>query len=229
MSQRRETMVSAFSRQGYRTVAIMPGVRASWPEGAFYGFDEIYDVARLDYHGPSFGWWNITDQFAIARMDAFEIAPRARQPVFVFFPTISTHTPFTPAPPYQPDWSRILTRAPYDDGDLTHAWAQEPDWFNLGPSYAQALNYAHVTLGGYLRLRADRDFVMVIIGDHQPPAMVSGEHAAWDVPVHVITNRAQILDRLLRRGFRDGLQPREPSAIKMHALLPVLLDAFGDQ
>ena len=51
MSQRRETMVSAFSRQGYRTVAIMPGVRAAWPEGAFYGFDEIYDVARLDYQG----------------------------------------------------------------------------------------------------------------------------------------------------------------------------------
>ena len=43
MAQRRETMVSAFSRQGYRTVAIMPGVRAAWPEGAFYGFDEIYD------------------------------------------------------------------------------------------------------------------------------------------------------------------------------------------
>ena len=229
MSQRRETMVSAFSRHGYRTVAIMPGVRAAWPEGAFYGFDEIYDVARLDYQGPSFGWWDITDQFAIARMDAFEIAPRARQPVFVFFPTISTHTPFTPAPPYQPDWSRILTRAPYDDKELAYAWAQEPDWFNLGPSYAQALNYANVTLGGYLRLRADRDFVMVIVGDHQPPAMVSGEGATWDVPVHVITNRAQVLDRLLQRGFREGLRPRGPSAIKIHALLPVLLDAFGDE
>ena len=112
MSQRRETMVSAFSRQGYRAVAIMPGVRAAWPEGAFYGFDEIYDIARLDYQGPSFGWWNINDQFALARMDALEIASRSRQPVFVFFPTISTHMPFTPAPPYQPDWSRILTRAP---------------------------------------------------------------------------------------------------------------------
>ena len=229
MSQRRETMVTAFSRQGYRTVAIMPGVRAAWPEGAFYGFDEIYDVARLDYQGPSFGWWDITDQFAIARMDAVEIAPRARQPVFVFFPTISTHTPFTPAPPYQPDWSRILTRAPYDDAELAYAWAQEPDWFNLAPSYAQALNYAHVTLGGYLRLRADRDFVMVIVGDHQPPAMVSGEGATWDVPVHVITSRAQILDRLLQRGFREGLRPPGPSAIKIHALLPVLLDAFSDQ
>ena len=229
MSQRRETMVSAFSRQGYRAVAIMPGVRAAWPEGAFYGFDEIYDIARLDYQGPSFGWWNITDQFALARMDALEIASRSRQPVFVFFPTISTHMPFTPAPPYQPDWSRILTRAPYDDEELARAWAQEPDWFNLGPSYAQALDYSYLTLGGYLRLRADRDFVMVIVGDHQPPAMVSGEGATWDVPVHVITNRAQVLDRLLQRGFREGLRPSGPSAIKIHALLPVLLDAFGDQ
>jgi hypothetical protein len=229
MSQRRETMVSAFSRQGYRTVAIMPGVRAAWPEGAFYGFDEIYDVARLDYQGPSFGWWNITDQFALARMDALEIAPRSRQPVFVFFPTISTHTPFTPAPPYQSDWSRILTPTPYDDKELARAWAHEPDWFNLGPSYAQALDYVHVSLGGYLRLRADRDFVMVLIGDHQPPAMVSGEEATWDVPVHVVTNRAQVLDRLLQRGFWEGLQPRGPSAIKIHGLLPVLLDAFGDE
>jgi hypothetical protein len=228
MSQRRETMVSAFSRHGYRTVAIMPGVRAAWPEGAFYGFDEIYDVARLDYQGPSFGWWNITDQFALARMDALETASRSRPPVFVFFPTISTHMPFTPAPPYQPDWNRILTRAPYDDADLARAWAQEPDWFNLGPSYAQALDYAHLTLGGYLRLRADRDFVMVIVGDHQPPAMVSGEAATWDVPVHVVTNRAQVLDRLMQRGFEEGLEPRGPSAIKIDGLLPVLLDAFDD-
>jgi hypothetical protein len=229
MSQRRETMVSAFSRQGYRAVAIMPGVRAAWPEGAFYGFDEIYDIARLDYQGPSFGWWSITDQFALARMDALEIASPSRQPVFVFFPTISTHMPFTPAPPYQPDWRRILTRAPYDDEDLARAWAQEPDWLNLGPSYVQALDYAHLTLGGYLRLREDRDFVMVIVGDHQPPAMVSGEGASWDVPVHVITNRAQVLEGLLQRGFWEGLQPRGPSAIKMDGLLPVLLDAFGEE
>jgi hypothetical protein len=229
MSQRRDTMVNAFSRLGYRTVAIMPGVRAAWPEGAFYGFDQIYDLARLGYQGPSFGWWDITDQFVLARMDALEIAPRVKRPVFVFFPTISTHTPFTPSPPYQPDWSRILTSTPYDDKELARAWAQEPDWFNLGPSYAQALDYFYASLGGYLRLRADRDFVMVLVGDHQPPAMVSGEGATWDVPVHVVTNRPQALDRLLQRGFREGLRPSGPSAIKMNALLPLLIDAFGDQ
>ena len=71
----------------------------AWPEGRFYGFDEIYDQPRLDYRGPSFGWWDLNDQYALARMDAWEVAPRERQPAFVFFPTITTHAPFTPAPP----------------------------------------------------------------------------------------------------------------------------------
>jgi hypothetical protein len=46
-------------------------------QGAFYGFEEIYDLSRLDYHGPPFGWWDITDQFALARMDALESSRNA--------------------------------------------------------------------------------------------------------------------------------------------------------
>ena len=228
MAQDRDTMVTAFSKHGYRTVAVMPGLQRSWPEGGFYRFDEIYDTSRLAYQGPPFGWWDITDQFALAKLDALSITPRPRAPVFVFFPTISTHTPFTPTPPYQPDWTRILTTTPYDQEELDRAWSQPPDWLNLGPGYAQSLDYVHAALGGYLRLRADRDFVMVLVGDHQPPAMVSGDGASWDVPVHVIASRSAVLERLLARGFSPGLSPPAPNVGKIHELLPILLDAFGD-
>jgi hypothetical protein len=68
---------------------------------------------------------------------------------------------------------------------------------------------------------------MILLGDHQPAALVTGEGAPWDVPVHVIASRRQVLDRLLARGFRTGLTPRRPSLGRMHELLPVLLDAFG--
>jgi hypothetical protein len=228
MAQHRDTLVKAFGRHGYRTVAIMPGLTRAWPQGAFYGFDDIYDLSRLEYRGPPFGWWDITDQFAIARMDAFVVAPQPRRPAFVFFPTISTHAPFTPTPPYQPDWTRVLTRTPYDPADLDRAWSQPPDWLNLRPGYTQALAYAYASLGGYLRLRADRDFVMILIGDHQPPALVTGEGASWDVPVHVITNRRAVLDRLRQHQFREGLTPQHPAVAQMNTLLPLLLDAFGD-
>jgi hypothetical protein len=229
MAQKRDTLVKAFGRHGYRTVAIMPGLLRGWPEGAFYGFEDIYDLARLDYRGPPFGWWNINDQFALARMDALEIAPQPRRPVFVFFPTITTHAPFTPAPPYQKDWTRILTAHPYDSADLDRAWSDQPDWMNLGPSYVQSLNYTHATLGGYLRLRTDRDLVVILVGDHQPPGLVSGPDASWEVPVHVIAGRAGLLDHLRQHGFRDGLSPPDRTAARMDTLLPILLDAFGDE
>ena len=228
MAQDRDTLVKAFGRRGYHTVAIMPGLLLGWPEGAFYGFDDIYDHARLDYRGPPFGWWSINDQFALARVDSLEVEPRDRAPRFFFFPTISTHAPFTPAPPYQPDWARVLSARPYDDAELDRAWSEQPDWLNLAPSYVRALSYTYATVGGYLRLRADRDIVMILVGDHQPPALVTGEGASWNVPVHVIATRRGVLDRLRRQRFADGLAPAGPAIAQMDTLLPLLLDAFGD-
>ena len=84
----------------------------------FYGFNDIYGCARLDYLGPQFGWFDIPDEFALAKLDAEESNVEPRKPLFVFFPTISTHTPFRPTPPYQPDWQRMLTNRPFDQGDL---------------------------------------------------------------------------------------------------------------
>jgi len=229
MAQERDTLVKLFGRRGYRTVAIMPGLLVGWPEGAFYGFDAIYDHARIDYRGPPFGWWDVNDQYSLARVDAAEIAPVDRRPAFVFFATITTHAPFVPAPPYQPDWARVLSDTPYDADELDRAWSAWADWTNLGPSYVEALRYAFANVGGYLRLRADRDLVLVLVGDHQPPALVSGAGADWEVPVHVVASRDALIDRLVDgHGFAPGLAPRRPAVARMDGLLPVLLDAFGD-
>jgi hypothetical protein len=233
MAQKRDTLISTFARRGYRAIAMMPGLQQSWPEGIFYGFNVIYDGQHLDYKGPPFGWWTIPDQFVAARLDALELEPRSRAPVFVFFPTTGTHTPFTPTAPYQPDWGRMLTDHPYEETDIEASWSQDPDWMNLGPSYARALGATYTWLGGLLRKRADRDLVMVLIGDHQPPALVSGEGASWDVPVHGSAKRATpgsrhaVLDVLRAHGFRSGLAPVHPKISKMHELVPILLDAFS--
>jgi Sulfatase len=229
MTQKRDTMVTAFARRGYRTVALMPGLRQRWPEGSFYRFDDIYGATRLDYRGPEFGWFAVPDQFSLARFDTLEVSRSSRPPLFVFFPTISTHFPFNPTPPYQPDWPRMLSERPYDGPSIVRAYAREPDWTHFSPGYVDAMSYTYATLEGYLRRNAARDLVMILIGDHQPAAAVSGEGAPWDVPVHVITGRKAILDRLLLHGFRGGLSPARPALGRMHTLLPTLLDAFSEQ
>ncbi len=229
MAQQRDTLVKAFGREGWRTVAVMPGIRGAWPQGAFYGFDTIIDANAMPYEGPSFGWWDVTDQYCLALVDQREVAPANRPPAFIVFPTLSTHTPFTPTPPYQPDWSRMLTATPYDQAALDETWGIQPDWLDMGPDYVRALNYATRTFAGYLRQRAGHDLVLILIGDHQPPALVTGEGAPWTVPMHVITSRTALLDRLAARGFTRGLRPTGPVRSKMHAVVPALLEAFGDE
>ena len=227
MTQKRPTLVSLFKSAGYRTVAVMPGLRESWPEGAFYGFDEIYGATGLDYQGPDFGWWRIPDQFSLAALDARELQSQPRRPVFAFFPTVSTHMPFEPTPPLQPDWQRVLSAHPFDAEPLRRSLTQTPVWTDMGQAYLSSVQYFLDTLSSYLRARPNGRFVMIILGDHQPAANVSGEGASWDVPVHVIASEPKILESLQADGFRPGLVPVRPAAGKMSQLGPWSMAAFA--
>lgn len=227
MAQRRDTLTAPFSRAGYRTVALLPGMRQPWPEGAFYRYDSIYGFADLAYNGPRFGWWTIPDQYALAKLDALEGPPSTRAPLFVVFPTSTTHAPFGPVAPYQPRWEQVLTPEAYDPGEVQRILARPPNLENLSEDYARAMSYAFTTFAGYLRARARDSLLLVLVGDHQPPAAVSGPEAPWTVPVHVVAAQPHVIERLLARGFRPGVAPRPPALGAMHELLPMLLDAFA--
>jgi hypothetical protein len=227
MTQKRPTLVSLFKSAGYRAIAVMPGLRQAWPEGAFYGFDQIYGADGLDYQGPGFGWWRIPDQFSLAALDARELQHQPRKPLFVFFPTVSTHMPFEPTPPLQPDWQRMLSTQPFDAEPLKRSLTQRPEWTDMGKAYVSSVSYFLDTLSSYLRSRPSGRFVLIILGDHQPAANVSGEGASWDVPVHVIASEPAILQALQADGFRPGLVPLRPTAGKMSDLAPWALTAFG--
>ncbi|RPH64314.1 MAG: hypothetical protein EHM83_08440, partial [Burkholderiales bacterium] len=224
----RPTLVGLFREHGYDTVALMPGLRSPWPEGRFYGFTTLYDSRALDYRGPEFGFWRIPDQFALARLDALELAAPARAPRFVFFPTITSHIPFRPVPPYAADWQALLGTHPFDAGQVERTLAQPADWHDLVPGYLESVAYTFDWLTGYLSQAVDRDTVMIVVGDHQPVAGVSGRDATWDVPVHVIASRTALLGRFEAAGFCPGLEPRGAAIGAMHELTEVLLAAFDD-
>jgi hypothetical protein len=226
MTQPRETLSTTFGRAGYRRVALMPGMRQAWPEGAFYRYDAIYGRADLAYSGPRFGWWSIPDQFSLAKLDALEGPPASRPPLFVVFPTSTTHAPFGPVAPYQPNWALVLTPDAYDPGEVARILARPPDLTNLSADYAHAMSYEFTTFAGYLRQRGRDALVMILIGDHQPPAAVSGSNAPWTVPVHVVAGDRDLLGRLEAFGFRPGLTPLRPSLGGMHELVTPLLSAF---
>jgi hypothetical protein len=69
--------------------------------------------------------------------------------------------------------------------------------------------------------------VILLVGDHQPAASVSGEGASWEVPVHIVTRDPELLARFVALGFTPGLEPKRPALGGMHDLTAALLQAFA--
>ncbi len=229
LASQRETWVKSFADRGYRTVGLLPGIRLAWPEGAYYGFDQIYDAQALAYTGPEFGWWRIPDQYSLAKAVALEDKINSQTPVMMFFTTISSHAPFRPIAPYVENW-QTLADAPYATesslGQLDELLAAKPDWSNLAPAYLDSVSYALTVLAGFLSEPKDREQIVIVIGDHQPAASVTGPDASWAVPVHVIAPEP-LLTQLSHNGFAPGLTPVGPTTMAMHKLTNQLLSAFS--
>jgi hypothetical protein len=227
LTTERPTLMTLFREQGYQTIGLYPALSWDWPERAFYGFDVFLEGRSLDYRGPPLGYWNIPDQFSLARFEQMHPRRDDAPPRFLFFPTITCHLPFSQVPPYQPDWQRVLTPQPFDEVELGRALAEEPDWLNMFPDYLRMMEYSYRWLGGFLRQPEPRETVFVLVGDHQPAANVSGEGASWDVPVHIVARDADLLARFISIGFYPGLDPPRSPLGGLHDLTAMLLEAFS--
>jgi hypothetical protein len=202
------TLARHFKSKGFEAFGFYPGLDWDWAEGVFYGYDNLIDGRALSYQGPTLGYWKIPDQFALARFHQLYPVTEKTPPRFVFYSSSSSHFPFQPVPPYQPSWSKVLEPVPFDVAQIAQLQNANTDWLNMAQSYAQMVRYNFQCLRGYFRLNHGRDFVMLLLGDHQPASNVTGEGASWDVPVHVIASRPELIARFVNAGFTPGLIPQ---------------------
>ena len=170
-------------------------------------------------------------QAALALLHAQELtAPlQQRGPRFVVMATLASHMPFVPLPPLQPDLAHAADAHAYTQQQLEAARSVPGTTRHDSgtQAYLNSLRYTFDWLGGYLDNEAPEQLVTVLLGDHQPWAVVSGSDASWEVPVHIISRDAALLDRLVAQGFVRGLvPPPEAEARPMHQLAPLLLDVF---
>lgn len=227
LTTRRPTLLHLFKRAGYETFGVYHAVSWPWPEHVYYGFDHYIDGPALQYEGPPITFWKIPDQVALARFEQRHARTAASPPRLLFFATISSHFPFSPVPPYQPDWQRVLTPAPFDTADLQAVAAQRVDWLDMRSGYLAGVNYVYRWLTGYFERPEPRETVYVLVGDHQPTANITGERPSWDVPVHIVSRDRRLLDRFTALGFSEGLWPERTVLGGLHHLTSHLLAGFG--
>jgi hypothetical protein len=222
----RPTLTSLFQERGYDVHALYTALTWDWPEKLFYRFNHFSDARDLGYKGPKLGYWTVPDQYALARYQKLYPLTATSQKRLTFYPSITSHMPFHPVPPYQEDWDKVLSDTPFDPEQMAKVQAQKEDWFNMRPGYAGMMNYNYQWFKGLLAQPRARDALYIVLGDHQPAANVTGEGATWDVPVHIISTQPELLQRFKDRGFQPGLTPREPRVGAIFDLTRIILDAL---
>ncbi|MBV9522867.1 MAG: sulfatase-like hydrolase/transferase, partial [Alphaproteobacteria bacterium] len=211
---------------GYHTVNIQPGIKNPFAEGQFWGFDKNYYGTDLDYRGPEFGWFGIPDQFTLKDLAAREMHDAAK-PLFAQIVLVSSHTPFYPLPPYRADWADVGGYA----GVSPEEWARiyrQPDWNRLEDPYLDSLAYDLDVLGDFVTTKIADGALVVILGDEQPPAFISGAGQPWTVPIYVLSREPDLLAPFAARGYLPGAVPEQPAPWQgTESFLPNFLDDFS--
>ena len=229
MQSERLTLTRAFARAGYRTVALKPAITRPWPQGERLGFAHVYAAADLGYAGKPYNWVTMPDQYTLAALERTERAG-AEQPLFAEVSLISSHAPWTPIAPVLEDWTAI------GDGSVFSKWAEAGDppkvvWRDperVRTQYARAIDYVLRVLASYAANFVDGRTLLILVGDHQPAPLITGEGASRDVPIHVISGDAQLLAPFLAWGFVRGMRPPDDlSARRMDSFRDFFLDAYS--
>ena len=224
----RISLVRLFGKAGYRTVAFEPGVQREWPEGAWYGFDRIYDRERIAYRGPAMGWWEVPDQFTLYALDQREIRT-ASQPLFAKVSLITSHLPYWPVPPYVTPWSRFDDQAAYEGPLRSVAHDDYRDLAELSERYVISLEYQFRILGGFLRGFAPRSALVAVVGDHQPPKLSLHDSDTWATPIHLFSRDPSLLAPFEDLGFTRTLVPDAGSSWRMSDFPHDLAVLFPDR
>ncbi|RAO51488.1 hypothetical protein LUPAC06_06173 [Micromonospora saelicesensis] len=222
----RMTLNGAFRRANWQTVGVMPAVTRAWPEGSFFGYDRFYDAKALAYRGPKFSFGTPPDQYTLASWRRLEQAKRDGN-VMTELALVSSHAPWTPVPPLLA-WADVGDGAVYRGSGAGRSDDKRRNTAQIRADYRKSIEYTLGSLISYVRTYGDDDLVFIVLGDHQPAAVVTGENASHDVPISIITRDRAVLDRISGWGWQDGLKPGPQAPVwRMDAFRDRFLTAFG--
>jgi hypothetical protein len=226
----RLTLSKAFQRAGWRTAAVMPGNTSPWPEGAFFGYDKVYNAEDLSYQGPKFSWSPMPDQFALMAYERQVHGTQQRAPSMAEVVLTSSHAPWAPLPRLI-DWGQVGDGSVFDKmsgkGYLPEAILTR-DRSRVRADYRRSIEYSLDTLISYIQTYGNDDLVVVFLGDHQPSPVVTGQGASRDVPITIVAHDKAVLNQIAGWEWQPGLKPGPDAPVwRMDAFRDHFLTAFG--
>ena len=224
VASERLTLSHAFNRAGWRTVANVPANVADWDRRDFYDYDQLYDSRDVGYEGPKFGYATIPDQYTLETFQRLELAEADRDPVMAEIDLVSSHAPWAPLPSLvDPDAS--------GDGSIYNDMAKGPSPSDAAASraaYTASIQYSLKSVFSFLERHADDDTVLVMLGDHQPSTVISGDKSGKDVPISIVARDPAVLEQISSWNWDEGLSPGTDAPVtRMDTFRDEFLGAFN--
>ncbi|WP_051741646.1 sulfatase-like hydrolase/transferase [Streptomyces xylophagus] len=226
------SLTDAFKKTGdYDTVGVMPGIQKGWPEQSFYGLDKVYNAFQLGYKGPKFSWSTMPDQYALEQFQKqVHSKPRADgKSLMSMIILTSSHQPWAPIPKLVP-WDQLGNGSIFDAIQKAGNKASDviANSTKSREEYGKSIQYSVNSLTQWLERYGNDNTVLVFLGDHQPIARVSGNHASRDVPISIVAKDPKILEKIDSWNWTDGLRPAHNAPVwKMSAFRDKFLTAYG--
>ncbi|MGW4730598.1 CDP-alcohol phosphatidyltransferase [Streptomyces shenzhenensis] len=224
------SLTKAFQKTGaWDTVGVMPGVQKGWPEQRYFGLDKVYNAFQLGYQGPKFSWSTMPDQYALEAFQQREHGKHRDKPLMSEIILTSSHQPWAPVPRLV-DWDRIGDGSVFQDIEAAGSRPADviADTTRSREEYGKSIQYSVTALTQWLERYGTDDTVLVFLGDHQPIARVSGNHASRDVPISLVAKDPKVLDKIASWDWTDGLRPAQDAPVwKMSAFRDRFLTAYG--
>jgi len=169
------------------------------------------------------------DQYTLKAFADRELTPGPRAPVMAEIDLVTSHVPWAPLPRLV-DWDALGDGSVFEEIRSEAATRAEVwrDPAAVRAAYAQSVSYSIDSLVQLVREAHDDDLVLVVLGDHQPSSVVSGQQASHRVPVTVVAHDPAVTRRVSGWGWEDGMRP-SPSAPawRMDAFRDRVLSTFG--
>jgi hypothetical protein len=223
------SLTKAFKRAGWNTFGASPQINQDWPEGEYFGYDHMYTWNNLQYEGPTFAYSKMPDQYLMQHLQDKELAKPNRKPVMGEIDLTSSHTPWAPLPSVI-DWKAIGDGKVYAEQHANGKRGKDfwPDVPKVKQAFGQSIEYVFDTLLSYVETYGNENLVLIVLGDHQPAPIVSGEDATHDVPISIIAKDPAVMKRITKWGWQDGLNPAPNAPVwKMSKFRDRFLTAFG--
>ncbi len=97
-------------------------------------------------------------------------------------------------------------------------------------AYGHSIEYTLSSIFSFVRRYGRKNLVLLVLGDHQPATIVTGQDASHDVPVSVIAHDPTVLDQIASWNWQDGMRPSPDAPVwPMSAFRDRFLTAYGPQ